>query len=108
MKNITLAFILTVFSTQSFAWGDKEQGILTGVVGTWLFNKITQHNPNYPQDGYNGRFPQFRCNGDEVQCAYERGVYDRKRKEWEMMKRNAYECGRNPALCDRDNPNISQ
>lgn len=110
MKNILIFLMLTFLSSQSYAIGDKEQGALMGIFGTLLIQKINQNNNGmqYPQDTYNGRFPEFRCNGSEVQCAYERGVYDRKRKEWEMMKRNAYECGRNPVLCDSDNSSISR
>jgi hypothetical protein len=107
---ITLAavvFIATA-STGVLAWGDREQGILTGIVGAVVINEVLSNHASrgvvYP-DAYqyggrsNGRFPEFRCNGSEIDCAYERGVYDRKRQEWEDIKREAYECGRYPGRC---------
>lgn len=58
MKRLALvaALALTV-STQALAWGDREQGILTGIAGYWLYQKLDQAGkpqgapqavPNYP------------------------------------------------------------
>jgi len=108
-KLITLAAIVSslTVSASVHAWGDREQGILTGIVGAVVIKEVFGHyagdDTNYPTQYYtsgnNGRFPEFRCSGSEVDCAYERGVYDRKRQEWEEMKQEAYECGRYPSRC---------
>jgi len=44
MKKIlaTAAVIAMTATTQAHAWGDREQGILTGVLGTLIFQEITQ------------------------------------------------------------------
>lgn len=41
MKKIVLALAL-VASTPAFAWGEREQGALAGIVGTILFQNMTR------------------------------------------------------------------
>ena len=36
----TLALVATAFSTPAFAWGEREQGILTGIVATIIYQDI--------------------------------------------------------------------
>lgn len=40
---VTAAMIATVASTPAMAWGDREQGILTGIVGTIIFQDIQRN-----------------------------------------------------------------
>ena len=46
-----LAVALMIAATQAHAWGDREQGILAGVFGTILLQKIAEQNqqPVYGQ-----------------------------------------------------------
>ena len=105
IATIAVAASLTAVSSTANAWGDREQGAVAGILGTIVVQEIFQRNRGpvtFPQDrgwgrtGNRGQFPPFRCNGSEVDCAYERGVYERKRIEWEDMKQEAYLCGRYP------------
>jgi hypothetical protein len=50
MKQV-IAIVLMVIAGQAHAWGDREQGILAGVFGTILLQKIAQQNqqPVYGQ-----------------------------------------------------------
>ena len=36
-----------VFSSSAFAWGPREQGILSGVAGLWVFQQLQR--PAHPQ-----------------------------------------------------------
>lgn len=105
MKKLLAFVIIMSMSPAAFAWGDREQGILTGIAATMIYDKI-QKEGGYPSSrggygtyGRNG-YPAFRCYGTEIQCAYERGVYERERREYEEAKRRAYECGRHGINCD--------
>jgi len=112
MKKIVLAIILITMASSAMAWGDKEQGVLIGIGSAILFDKWREHNEYgrygntsyYPR--YDQRFPPFRCSSrDRVECAYQKGEYDRDRQQWEAERRRvlieqrdnerrAYECGR--------------
>lgn len=105
MKTLTLisALLLTlVIPQQAFAWGDREQGILIGVISGAVLNewRNRQQAPMTYPSGAQGEFPEFRCHGSEVECAYERGVWERKREEWKEQKENAYLCGRYGRNCN--------
>jgi hypothetical protein len=49
MKKVIAGLLVSfMFSTSAFAWGDREQGILTGVAGLWVFqqlNRVGQQQP---------------------------------------------------------------
>ena len=53
MKKIlaTAAVIGAMASTPAMAWGDREQGILTGIIGTLIIQDINRGHsqPHYPQ-----------------------------------------------------------
>jgi hypothetical protein len=51
MKKLLLLAALLI-TTQAHAWGDREQGILSGIVGATLLNQIAQ--PRYQQPYYGG------------------------------------------------------
>lgn len=41
MKRLATAALLTMMvSTSALAWGPREQGILTGIAGYWLYQKL--------------------------------------------------------------------
>ena len=50
---VTLAVIGSLISTSAMAWGPREQGILTGVAGLWVFQQLDragrQPQPVYVQ-----------------------------------------------------------
>jgi hypothetical protein len=50
---VTLAVIGSLISTSAMAWGDREQGILTGVAGLWIYQQLDragrQPQPVYVQ-----------------------------------------------------------
>jgi len=65
MKKIIVAVtaVLTMtFAAQAQAWGPREQGALAGVVGTLLFQAVTQAQPQVQGSGYPpvqvGGYPQ--------------------------------------------------
>ena len=102
MKELSFLFAVIIcvvflsWSSESRAIGDTEQGILWGVLGTVTLSKIFEQDDQdqyYPANP-NGEFPPFRCSGDSVQCAYERGRWEREREEWLKEKDRAYQCGR--------------
>ena len=46
MKKLFVTVALMA-STAAFAWGPREQGIVTGVAGTLLYQHITGNQPQY-------------------------------------------------------------
>ena len=43
MKKIALALLLSLgVTTSAYAWGDREQGILSGIAGILLLNKLNE------------------------------------------------------------------
>lgn len=42
MKKLTLILTLLLSANSSWAWGDFERGIATGIGGFWLYNRLTQ------------------------------------------------------------------
>jgi len=110
MKSIIAASILALALAAPAHAGDKERGIIYGVLGTVLLSELAQanrhrndyyyRNNRYYRDPYRGGFPPFRCSGDEVRCAYERGVWERELQAWQEAKNRAYWCGRDPRRCN--------
>lgn len=45
MKKVLVGLILTVTVTSAYAWGAREQGILTGVIGTIIVQKVMEPKP---------------------------------------------------------------
>lgn len=110
-KLIVLAALSSALVTGSAHAGKDEiaAGVGGFVLGTIIQDRYgqPQYTPSYPYSpgGYysNGYsrwirwdrgFPRFRCRGDEVQCSYEYGVWERERQEYNRAKIEAYECGR--------------
>ena len=94
---ITVITSVTTFSTKSFSIGSTEQGVLYGVFGTVLLQKIFTKQDNtsqyYPENP-TGEFPPFRCSGNSVECSFQRGVWEKQHEEWLKAKDVAYRCGR--------------
>lgn len=45
MKKVIIALVVgTLASTSAFAWGPREQGILTGVAGLWVVQQLARPN----------------------------------------------------------------
>ena len=90
------------YSSKSQALGQTEEGILYGLGLYKVWDVITSEEPWEPNQsyGYESGFPPFRCSGDSIKCAYERGAYEREREEWEDKKTKAYECGRTGRNCE--------
>ena len=41
MKKFTMALVVGLMvSSSAFAWGPREQGVLTGVAGLWVFQQL--------------------------------------------------------------------
>ena len=102
---ITVSFLVTLailHAQKANALGDTEEGILWGLGIYKVYDLITEEDPWEPGQTYgsSSEFPPFRCRGDSVKCAYERGVYEREREEWEDRKTKAYECGRYGKNCE--------
>lgn len=62
---VTLAVIGSLISTSAMAWGEREQGILTGVAGLWVVQQLhragQQQQPVYtpPQPVYVHQQPVY-------------------------------------------------
>lgn len=92
------AFILAAtLSVNTFAWGEKEQGVLIGIGGTLLIDQLMKLR----RERISNEYPPFRCTSpSEIECSYQLGIYERERREYEEAKRRAYECGRYGTNCE--------
>lgn len=99
---------LLALSTPAQA-GDTERAILYGLAGALLLSEIDNRNSRYAYSQWRGAghryrnhvgFPRFRCRGDAIRCAYERGVWERELQAWQEAKNRAYWCGRDPRRCN--------
>ena len=69
MMNKLFAGLLALsIASPALAWGDREQGILTGVAGYWLFDKFRnmpqqQQQQQYPQQQYPQQYPRGQQGG---------------------------------------------
>lgn len=95
-------FVVGAWTGKAYAIGDTERGILYGLGIYKIYDVITDQKEWEPGQSYGQaeQFPPFRCRGDSIQCAYERGVYEREREEWLDRKNKAYECGRYGRNCE--------
>jgi hypothetical protein len=50
MKKVIAGLLVSMmFSTSALAWGEREQGILAGVAGLWIFQQLDKAgNPQQP------------------------------------------------------------
>ena len=101
-----VAFMLILFllhSSKANALGQTEEGILYGIGIYKIFDIITEEDPWEPGQSrsYGDSFPPFSCRGSGIECAYQRGVYEREKEEWEDARDKAYECGRYGRNCEQ-------
>ena len=81
MKKIlaTAAVVTAMISTPAMAWGDREQGILTGIVGTLIIQDIQRNNTQHiPQGGVVVQQPQVIVQQPTVihrDCGFVQNVY---------------------------------
>jgi len=107
MKSLILTLLVaTLVSTNVNALGKREEAVLIGIGSAILINSVMrdrEHNDvsDYGYDHHDryrwsrvNEFPAFRCRDNSVQCAYERGVWERERAIWKQEKDHAYRCGR--------------
>jgi len=105
MKYFISALVISMlFASNANALGKREEGVLIGLgsailIGSVMNNDRSYGGGDYGYGGYGnygnrGEFPPFRCRGDSVRCAYERGVWEREREIWQREKDTAYRCGR--------------
>ena len=107
MKSLIMAVLAaTLVSTNVNALGKREEGVLIGIGSAILINSVMrdrEHNDvgNYGYDHHyryrwsrGNELPAFRCRDTSVQCAYERGVWEREKAIWMQEKDRAYRCGR--------------
>lgn len=107
IKHFLLAGATVLALSAPVQAGDTERGILYGLAGALLLNELSQRNSEYYSHWYGAHtrhrydrgFPPFRCRGNEIQCAYERGVWERELQAWQDAKNRAYWCGRDPRRC---------
>jgi hypothetical protein len=101
-----LAFVVVLsilYSSKASALGQTEEGILWGLGIYKVYDVLTEDEPWEPgqsSNGYGDQFPPFRCQGSGIECAYQKGVYEREREEWEDAREKAYECGRYARNCE--------
>ena len=104
---VAVAFLLVLglltASMKAQALGDTEEGILYGIGIYKIYDVITQDDPWEPGQSreYGDQFPPFACRGSGIECAYQKGVYEREREEWEDAREKAYECGRYGRNCEQ-------
>jgi hypothetical protein len=101
-----LAFIVTLLilhTSKANALGQTEEGILYGLGIYKIYDIINEEDPWEPGQSrsYGDQFPRFSCRGDGIECAYQRGVYEREKEEWEDAREKAYECGRYGRNCEQ-------
>lgn len=97
---ISFLVVSIFFSTHASALGKREEGVLIGIGSALLVGSVMRDRDygggdyGYGRYGNRDEFPPFRCRSNSVQCAYERGVWEREREIWLQEKDQAYRCGR--------------
>ena len=96
IRYLIFTTLLVVYANPSHSIGATEAGVLYGVFGTLVLQKIqnNSHPPEYNPNDSTSEYPPFRCNGDTVECSYQRGKWEREREEWLKAKDAAYQCGK--------------
>jgi len=113
----SLAALALGASMNAAAWGDKEQGIVIGIVGTVIGAEILQNHRNHgPHTSHHYPVYTGPAHGGYSQSgvlsAYERGLQQRLENErrrysidqnlrtiQDRAEWRAYRCGINPAEC---------
>jgi|TARA_R110000823_G_scaffold287574_2_gene405855 hypothetical protein len=97
---ITAVAFSAISTTTVHAMNDQLESALVaiGVTGgmNWIVNRTnvpatTQRNY---ESANRSEFPNFVCNAEPLECAYQQGIYDQAREQWQKSKEDAYNCGR--------------
>ena len=113
MKKIlmTIAVVASFgLAANASAWGDREQGIVTGIAATLLGQEILE-NRRHRHDHHCGHYQGGSYGSSSVIEAYEQGVRDRYLRELQYersriegmesrLRLRAYRCGLDPRECD--------
>ena len=109
MKKLIAAVAFTaLIPTPAYAISDMLEGALYAVGITtsigYLVNKNRQTELQEQQQRAfymqnRPEYPNFICYKDPIECAYEQGVYDNAKAQWERAKIDAYNCGRHGTDC---------
>ena len=78
MKKIlaTAAVVTAIISTPAYAWGDREQGILTGIVGTLILQDVNNRRLQQPVVTQPRVINNHYHNNYSVErCAYQENVF---------------------------------
>ena len=43
LKSVVVASLIALASVNVYAWGEREQGVLQGLAGAWLLNRMLQN-----------------------------------------------------------------
>ena len=109
-KLIVAVGFTALISTPAYAISDMLEGALYAVGITSGINYIvnknqqTQLQEQQQREFYmrnRSEYPNFICYEDPIQCAYEQGVYDNAKAQWEKSKIDAYNCGRYGKDCQQ-------
>jgi len=58
MKKVIAGLLVALCSSTAMAWGEREQGILTGVAGLWAFQQLHRAGQQQQQPVYVHQQPQ--------------------------------------------------
>ena len=105
MKSLIPALLAAaLISANANALGKREEGVLVGLGSAILINSVIRDRDYSGEHRYDHQsqfgwsrgkeLPAFQCRDNSVQCAYERGVWERERAIWMQRKDRAYRCGR--------------
>jgi len=89
-----LIFIGSFISQPANALGDKEQGVLMGIAALKIFQDMKEQEriSQKVNDRYSGYSTYNEYRDAEIREAYMRGLEERRRRELEAAKQEAYQC----------------
>ena len=100
MKKLFLSLTLLVFTSNAFAWGEREQSALAGFITGVVVTKILKPKP---QPRYNPDAGSYQAINDcsnnpyygnpGAARAWERGCLERMRQQQYMLEQEAYNQG---------------
>lgn len=119
MKSLIAFCLASILSTNAFAWGDKEQGVVIGIVGTIIGGELIRNNQHRNDHNHYGHQCGHHSHGgysapsnSGVVSAYERGLRQRLENEQrrysidrhlreaqDRAEYYAFRCGINPEEC---------
>ena len=46
INSVVAASLIALASTNAYAWGEREQGVLQGLAGAWILGRMLQQQPD--------------------------------------------------------------